>query len=141
MASLGEDIRAFLVASTAIAAASTRWKIAAPGVVEQNTIRQNAPQPRIWYQRAGESAELDLDGEGGLTESSWDLEVLTDVDDERWSIADAVRRALHGHLGAFGSRSVQGVFVEDHDDDYSPFAVASEEGEYVAAFRLTIFTT
>ena len=143
--SLGEDLRSFLVGSTGIAAASTRWSIAGPGVVEQNTLRQEAPDPRIWFQRAGQETEHLLDTTEGLTSSTWDIEVHSSLDAERFTIADAIKARLDGYQGTLGStsRSAASVvaFVEDHDDEYIPRGVASEESLYVAALRAIIMST
>ncbi len=137
MASIGEDIRTFIVGSTSIA---THFPaIGKLGVVEQSAIRQDAPEPRIWFQRDSEHEETDLSGAGGLIESRWNIEVHTDEDDNRFDIADAIKRRMNGYYGAFGSRKVQGVFIEDHDDDYFPRGVGSEDGLYVAALTATIW--
>ena len=90
-------------------------------------------------QRDSEHEETDLSGAGGLIESRWNIEVHTDEDDNRFDIADAIKRRMNGYYGAFGSRKVQGVFIEDHDDDYFPRGVGSEDGLYVAALTATIW--
>lgn len=144
MASLGEDIRTVITGSTAVAAASTRWNagaLARVGVVEQNTVREQAPDPRIWFQREREETDWYLDADEGLTESTWNIEVHSSIDSERFAIADAIKSVLDGQYGTFGSRTVQSCFVEDHDDDYVPRGVASEEGVYVAALLATIRCT
>jgi hypothetical protein len=138
MSSIGENLRTFIVGSTSL---STYFDaIDGIGTVEQNTIRQDAPSPRIWYQRNQQSEDLDVDGTGGLVESTWDIEVHSESPDgQSLDIADVLKARLHGHKGAFGDQSVQGVFVEDHDDDYLPKGVASEDGLYVAALSAKIF--
>ena len=137
MASIGEDIRTFIIGSTSVA--SHFDAITAPGVVEQNKIRQEAPSPRIWYQRDTEEEQVDLTGAGGLVESTWDIEVHSTDDDARFDIADALKARMNGYFGTFGSRKVQGVFIKDHEDDYIPRGVGSEEGFYVAALSATIW--
>lgn len=134
---IGEDLRSFLLSSTGVTAAVANSTT--PGVIEQNTIREYAPSPRIWYQRRNENEDLDLGGTGGIIESNWDIECHSEDPDEPFTIAAAVKSALHGHRGTFGSGSVQGVFVEDHDDDYIPKGVGSEEGLYVASFSARLF--
>ena len=136
MASIGEDLRTHICNSTACAAFFTT--ITADGCVEQNTIRQQAPSPRIWYQRAGSEEPVDCGGAGGLVFSRWDIECHSEDIDKALDLAAAVKARLDGHLGSFGSRRVQGVFVEDHDDEYEPGGVASEEGLYVAALSAQI---
>jgi|GEM_PF-6897991 len=139
MASIGEDLRTFIIGSTGIATHFAA--VGKPGVVEQNTIREDAPEPRIWFQRDNESEDTDLSGGGGLIESRWNIEVHSNLDDERFDIADAIKRRMNGYYGVFGStdRTVQGVFIEDHDDDYFPRGVGSEDGLYVAAMSATIW--
>jgi len=136
MASIGEDLRTHIVNSTACQALFT--SIAADGCVEQNTIRQQAPSPRIWYQRGSSEEPVDCAGVGGLVESTWDIECHSDDLDQALDLADAVKRRLNGHFGSFGTGRVMGVFVEDHDDDYIPAGVGSEEGLYVAAISARI---
>ena len=147
MPSLGEDLRTCLVGSTLIAATSTRWSVArlanTDGVVEQNTIRENAPRPRIWFQRDSEHEISDLEADcqaGGLIESRWAVEVHTDVDEERYAIADAIKRRMATIChSAMGSRTVQAALVEDQDDDYYPRGLANEDELFVAALEVTIY--
>jgi len=139
VASIGEDIRSFIVGSTSIATHFTA--ISKIGVVEQNKVRQDAPDPRIWFQRDQSNETTDLSGTGGLVESRWNIEVHSNSDDNRFNIMDAVKRRMNGYLGTFGSRSVQGVFIEDHDDDYFPRGVGTEDGLYVAAASAVIWFT
>lgn len=138
MASIGENLRTFITASTAI---SDQFdSITDVGVVEQNTIREDAPSPRIWFQRSQQNEPLDVDGTGGLVESLWDIEVHSETSaDETLDIADVLKTRLHGHQGKLGTQTVQGIFVEDHDDDYLVKGDASENGLHVAALSARIF--
>lgn len=138
MASIGENLRTFITSSTAL---STYFdSLTTIGVVEQNTIREDAPSPRIWFQRNQQGEDLDLAAAGGLVESTWDIEVHSETSaDETLDITDALKTRLHGHLGAMGTQTVQGVFVEDHDDDYLPKGDASEDGLHVSALSARIF--
>jgi len=139
MASLGEDIRTTIVGSTAILAEYST--IAKPHACEQNAYPENPPDPRIWFRRAREETLKHMDTTSGPTESEWDVEVIGTDDDTVLDLAEVVRTTLDGYRGAFGSRTVQGVFVSDHDDEYIPRGVADEEGFTVAALRLRIFST
>jgi hypothetical protein len=144
MATLGADLRTFLTGSTGIAAVwpSTGKGLSAPHVVEQNTFPQSAPDPRIYFQRQSEEQDLDMSGEDAVTDSRWDVEVIGSDDPTVVSIVDAVKSRLHGHRGAFGSRTVLAVFVEDHDDDYLVRGLASEdEAVSVAALQVQILTS
>jgi hypothetical protein len=137
MAALGEDIRAAIVGSTTITAVMTNY--ASDGAVEQATVRENPPSPRLWYIRDRENEELDLSNIGGLVESTWSIEVHGESDGTTIAIADACKRAYHGHIGTFGGRSVLSVKLDDHDDDYVIRGDASEDGLFVSALRMTIW--
>lgn len=140
MASVGEDIRAFILASTGIADALATLN--RTNVVAQNNMPEKPPDPRIWYRRAGTDTIRCLGGEAGPHNEEWDLEVLGGDNDEVLAIVAAVKARFDGHRGTMGSsRTVSAIFVDDHDDDYEPRGVASEEAVNVAALRLTIFTS
>lgn len=145
MASLGADIRTFLVNSSAVQSAmsTSTGYTKNVGVIEQNTIRENAPSPRIWYQLNRENEDLDLSNVGGLVESIWDIEVHTEGDATRFNIAQAIKKRMHGYIGTIGTtsapRTAHSIKVEDHDDDYIPRGVGSTGGLYVAAMRATIW--
>lgn len=74
----------------------------------------------IWMQQYTEEDSLDLDGEAGLTEFNFDCEVCGVDTGKTKSLAQAVKKHLQGHAGAFGSGTVQGVFVTDKEEDYLP---------------------
>ena len=144
MATLGENLRTLLVASTGLAAAwpSTGPGLGAPHAIEQNTIPERPPRPRIWYQRDSEVRDLYVSGEEGMRRSSWDLEVIGPDDAVVASITAALKARLHGFDGAMGTDHVQLVEVEDHDDDYLFRGLASDdEAAHVAALRITIHTS
>jgi hypothetical protein len=137
VADLAENLRSVVIASTAIAAEFTG--IAAPYAVIQGWEPQEDTLPRMHFARSSFSEEVDLNAEGGLTEQQFDLEVISDDLDEAQDIAHATRKFLNGKRGTFGTQTVQGVFVEDHNDDYIPKGVASEEAYHVAALAVTIW--
>jgi hypothetical protein len=139
MASLGEDIRSAIVGSTAILAEFAG--AAKPHACEQNTYPENPPDPRIYFRRAREETDRFLNGDPMTTESEWDVECIGTGDDTVLDLAAVVKSTFDGHSGTFGARTVQAVFVEDHDDDYIPRGVGSEDGFTVAALRLRIFST
>jgi hypothetical protein len=129
-----------LTSSTALAALMPRLTRA--HVIEQNTIPENQPVPRIWYQRSSQEVERDAAGAAVLTRSTWDMEVISDDIDECLNIADAVKTRLDGHFGLFGSTSetVKGVFVRDHDDEYLVKGLGENEGAHVAALSVEIIS-
>ena len=137
MADLGENLRTVIVASTAVLAECA--DIADGGRCTQGTEVQSPTLPRIWYARSSEREDLDLGGEGGLVESEWDLEVISDDLDEAQDLAHVVKRFLRGKRGTFGTQTVLGTFVEDHNDEYISKSVDAESGYQVAALRVRIF--
>ena len=137
MASIGENLRTFLVNSTAL---STFFdSIGGIGVIEQNTVREDAPSPRVWFQRADQRDEVDLSGTGGIIDSRWDIEVHSETSvDEALDITDALKTRLNGYRGTFGNGSILGSFVEDHDDQYLPKGDGSEDGLNIASIQARI---
>lgn len=139
MSDLGQNIRSAIVGSTAVKAAFPG--VAAPGACQQATESQDERDPRIWFARNVENEELELDGTGGLVESFWDLEVISEDQDSSQQIAAVVKRFLHGKRGALGNMTIQGCFCSDHDDQYIPQGVAADSGYHVASVRLQVFHT
>ena len=137
MADLGENIRSVIVGSTAVLAEFPG--AAAPYAVLQNVEPENPPLPRIFYSRSSGEQDLFLDGDAGLTNETWDIEIISDSVDEAQDIAAAVKTLLHGKRGTFGTQTVQGVFITDHNDDYVPKSPAADEGYCVAALSATIW--
>jgi hypothetical protein len=138
MSAIGENLYTVLTASTEIAAVFTAAgsNVADNGAVEQNRMRQAPPDPRIWYRRDLQNEERDLDGDGGIIDSMWDVECQSETLDTAEDLAEAVRDKLDGYRGSFGTQTALGCFVEDHDDDYEPKGVGGEQGVHVCALRL-----
>lgn len=137
MADIAENLRSVIVNSTAILAVMPT--AAEPHAVEQSGNPESPDHPRIWYGRSGANEELDLSGTGGLTQQTFDLEVISDDLDQAQDIAAAVKKYLNGKRGTFGSGTVQGVFVNDQSDDYLPRGISDESGLAVAAINITIW--
>lgn len=138
MASIGENLHAFLAASTGLAAATTA-DLTAEKAIEQNTIVDDPPTPRVWFMRSNETEELDLSGGGGLVQSVWDIEVYSEDIDEALAMGDAIKRALNGYRGVFGAGTSLGAEVSDHDDEYVLKGLSSDVGVHVAALSATLF--
>lgn len=139
MADLGENIRSFLVGSTGVAAQFDDITLA--HVVEQNRVAQDVPQPRIWFRRNAEVKEPDLGGTVTHGESTWDIECQSKEVDQAQNIATEVKTVLNAHRGTFGANSIQGAFVFDHDDQYIVKGLSDDDGTFVAALSVTIFST
>jgi hypothetical protein len=137
MADIGENLRTAIVSSTAVlhvfadAAGANR--------VCQAIEPEEPEHPRIWYGRSGSNEDVDLAGAGGLVEDTFDVEVISDDLDEAQDIAMVVKRFLNGKRGTFGGGSVQGIFVQDHNDDYIPRGISDESGLNVAALSVSIW--
>lgn len=143
MATIGENLRAFLIASTGVDALFD--DIEADKVVLQNQIPQKPPKPRIFYRRNSGVEDPFLDGTVTAEESTWDIECISDDVDESINIAEAVKLALNAHRGTFGANTIQGAFVLDHDDNYVIKGLSQGEGigdgTFLAALSVTIFST
>lgn len=125
MATIGENIRAAMIAD------STGVEALVSGRIHQNNVPESIVHPRVWFTRAASFEEVDNDGNGGLTDSSWDIECHALTLDAAESVADAVKTLLNGHRGAFGGDTVQGIFVEDHDDDYLPKGLGEDDNNHI----------
>lgn len=138
MATIGEDLIAVLVGSTNVTGiAGTR--------VQQNSVNVDDDFPRIWLGRSGSEEDLDLSAVGGLRRDDFDVECMAEGTqandtglDSAIDLAEKAKTLLSGKRGSFGSRSVQGVFVLDHDDDYVPKGI-TEDGVHIAALQVQIW--
>jgi len=129
MATIGENIRTVLVAD------STGVNALVSGRVHQNSVPESLTMPRVWYTRASSFEDMDNGGIGGLTDSSWDIECHAEDLDVALNLATAVKTLLNGKSGDFGSTAdadqVQGIFVEDHDDDYLPKGLGENDDNHI----------
>ena len=69
---------------------------------------------------------------------SFDLECVSLDLGESQDLAAAFR-GLHNYSGVMGSGAVQGIFIEDQDDDYQPRIAAEDGAVHVAALQIEIF--
>lgn len=65
----------------------------------------------------------------------FDIEVVSNDLDEAADIAERIKAIADGYGGAFGDTTIQGIFIEDHDDDYQSRAVADDEAVFVQALQ------
>ena len=130
MPSLGEDIRTWILADASIAAVvGTR--------VEQNKLSQGKEGLAIWYGRATTENADTIDAAVGTVPFSqtFDLECIGPDIDAVLDLAELVK-ALNYTRGSIGSGTVQGVFIDDHQDDYVSRAIGSDDGRHIAALTL-----
>ncbi len=132
--SIGEDLIQFLFEDGDV-------NIIVEGQVSQNIIPQKDELPAIWFQRSGEEEPLDMGGTGGLKATTIDLECLSEDIDQVIELGSKAKTALHGKNGAFGTTTVQGVFVDDKDDDYVPKGNQSDDGIHVSAMTVKVWHT
>ncbi len=137
MADMGENIRTTIAASTAMLAAFP--DIAAPVACTQDVIEENGPLPRIWYGLTTSNEDVDLDGSGGMADRSGTWRSSATARRECQSITAVLKRFLNGKRGTFGTQT-GGWIVTDHDDEYVPKNLGSEEGYCVAAIRSALST-
>lgn len=134
---LDEDLR------TEIMAASTTLGLR----VHQNIIPEHqgplvGSEVRCWYQRLLRQDDLDLDSSRGeLSESEYTVECISLDLAAAITAADAIRVALNGKRGTFGSSSVKGVFVNNQDDSYEPRGIGADAWAHVSAQVVRIFST
>lgn len=131
MASVGVDFCKFLKANASIAAK-----------VGQHVYHRHIPQPSpakfIYLVRSGYRDERCL-GESGdpAFSHTYAVEVIAENPDEADAIADLVR-ALDGTSGTFGGRTIQGIFINDQNDDYEPKAVGGDLGWHIPALSAEV---
>lgn len=133
MASVGEDLIAFLIDDPTVTNLVGRR-------VHANHVPQKSKYPLIWLARSGKEKDRDMDGQGGLTRHLYDLECISPDLGEAEDVADAVDDRLAGHRGTFGARTVQGVFIEDQDDEYIPRGTGGDDGLMTVAQQITIWS-
>lgn len=134
--SIGEDLRTFIITNDNIL--DLLPDAADGGVVQQNTIDQESPDTRIWFQRADTEHELDQDGTKGLKHIIFDIEIMSLDIDVALDLTEVVKDELHGYMGTFGNSSVLGIFVESHGDEYEPKGTNEDEGLNVSALQVKI---
>jgi hypothetical protein len=133
MTDLSEDFRPYLLSKTTIAdLVGAR--------VFQNKVPQTATMPFVCYFRRQTLVERATNETNPkATMVSFDVECVDDSQSGANALAEAVRTAIDGQRGTFGSTTVQGVFVEDHDDDYIPKVNDSDDVVPVATFQVEIY--
>lgn len=139
MADIAEDLIAFLTADSTIAALVTDAN-SVVGICH-NIVPQEMAFPLVWLRRASRETERTLDAAVGEQPDSvrFDLECYGDDLEEAMDLADAVTARLDNYRGTFGTRTAQGMFVEDASDDYVPRGIMGDESIHFAALSVQIF--
>lgn len=139
MADIAEDLIAFLTADTTIATLVTDAN-SVVGICH-NIVPQGTEFPFIWLRRASRDTERTLDAAVGDEPDSvrFDVECYGDDLDEAMSLAAAVTARLDNYRGTYGTRTAQGMFVDDASDDYVPRGIMGDESVHFAALSVQIF--
>ena len=132
--SIGEDLRAFILASPAIVA-----------IIGDNCAQNKIPQgpdelPAIFFKRGTSSDEMSLaanQGQRAQFRVSFDVEAVSESLDEVTELAELLNE-FHTHAGPFGAGSVQGLFVDDNSDHYRPYSTNGDDGRHVSALDFEI---
>lgn len=131
----GSDLRAFLLNQSLFAGSS------GTGRIQVNVNDQEAATPRVYIQQSSYTDDDMLySGADGMPNTSFDVEVIDEDITDCLSISQTIRKALKGYHGAFGSTWALGVFVEDHDDNYIPKGIDTDENFNVSALSVTIMS-
>lgn len=87
-----------------------------------------------------ERVDLMDDERGALPHSlRYAIECVSPEQSRADELADVVAAWLHLYAGAFGTTSVQRIFVEDQSDDYVPRANGGDAGLFVRALQVQVF--
>lgn len=133
MTTVGEDFIAFLVADT------TGVNDTVSGRVHQNVVPQGSVFPHIWIGRTEQEKPRTNDKAGGITRARFDVECKGGGAGASIELADKVKDRIDNYQGAFGNSRAQGIFVEDHDDDYIPKGGGLDEGIHSADLDVLIW--
>jgi len=133
MATIGEDLRTFLLADSDISTAVGASR------VYQNEAVENYVGSFIWYQRSDTEPLQTLGESAGAR--PWaefiNVECISDDIDDAIDLGDLVR-AKHATRGTFGAGTVSGLFIGSQSDAYIPRGDASDDGLNVCAFSFQI---
>jgi hypothetical protein len=120
----------------------------AQGKIQQNVVDQEAPEPRIWFQRTATEQELLLNQPSGIITTSFDVEVVSEDFSEATTIAEQIKSAILGYRGTMGTGSGSGsgsgstVLLgtwEDHSEDYQPANFGDgDEYKFISSLRISI---
>jgi hypothetical protein len=125
--SVDSDLRAFILADAAVAALiGTRLY---PAIMPQDPVL-----PATTYQWISAIRYPNMDDAGGLSTARVQVDCWSDSKAEALEVFEAIRLALDGYRGAFGSIPVYGAFLESERESYEP-ATDAGTGSGVALYR------
>jgi hypothetical protein len=90
-----------------------------------------------------EDESVAMDGRDGTINTRFDLECISTGMDEALDLGKTVKDYLHGSRGTLTGTTavVQGIFVENKDDDYLPRNEGSDDGRTVVALDISVWST
>ena len=108
--------------------------------VHQGFVPENTAGDYIWFSRAAvEPLRVLASGAIDPLSVRFDVEAISEDIDRSQSLAAAIRSKCDAYRGTFGDSTTQGIFVEDHNDDYTPRGVFSDDVLHVAALSVEVF--
>lgn len=111
----------------------------APGAVQQNLSDPNAPGTRILYTRRSETRDNYLGGGSGPSETTFDVEVISQDLEQVYIIADRLK-TLHGedYDSTTHGCEVLLTLVEDQSDDYFYRGIGEDEATHATALDVSV---
>lgn len=130
--SLATDLRAMIAADLSIAAL-------VGDRICQGQVPERTAMPYIWFQRSSTENEDTTDGSAG--DPAWahlfDMEVVADNLDDAEDIVELIK-SYHLYRGECGDSTIQGMFVEDHTDQYVRRNDFGDDGFHIPALIIRI---
>ena len=99
---------------------------------------QGRPHPALIYKRIDGGHDHNLKGSAGHATGKFQIDALSDSYEGADTLAEAVRQAMDGFGGTFGSTDVRSVKLDDEEDDYVEPFDASDEGVFVITLTYSI---
>ncbi len=135
MADAAENLRTFLLADSSLLTSL------GDQCGQIRTLQEDS-YPYCVFFRTG----TDSDTERALTQTVgtlpfrkfFDIEIVSGDLDEAVDIAERIKTYADGFSGTFGDTTIQGVFIEDHDDDYQSRSVDDDEAIFVQALQVQL---
>lgn len=132
MATTEENLKAFLLASSSIAA------IVGPRV-SYNHIPQTVKPSYIFFQQSGSPDDPALDDSPGVsTRAQYAIECYSTSPSVAITLKNLVHARLNKYRGAFGDTTAKGIFAADVDDSYTPQGAGSDAGIHCATLTAEV---
>ena len=128
MTTTEENLRAFLLSDTGIAAACGSR-------VAYNHFAQTKGNPRIFFQQSGAADDVALDDSAGVpNRPQFTIESIASTPEGAVALKNLVHAKVNKHRGALGDTTVKGIFAADVADNYTPKGLGEDAGQHWAAF-------